>query len=195
MIGKVLSFLRKRLDDYLRAELAGDTDDPITDKVAFVEGDKMDPLSLREEAVSELLINIEEERLLRAADPYVRVQEDGKPQHKQPDLRLILHILFVGRFKQYDLAWENLAKVIEYLQSNRTFERNVYPELPIGVDRLTSELVTQTFAEQSDVWNMLKTGYHPSVLYRVRLVILHDVKPTLRDQITQPVVVNMHRAP
>jgi hypothetical protein len=194
MIGKVLSFLRKRLDDHLRAELAGGVDDPVADKVVLIDGNQLDPIGFREEAVSALLINIEEERLLRAADPYLRVQEDGKPQRQQPDLRLVLYVLFVARFKQYDSAWDHLANVIEYLQSNRIFDREGSPELPSGIDRLTLELATQSFSEQSDVWAMLKTTYHPSALYRVRLVVLRDRQPVRRDQITQPVVIDVHRA-
>jgi len=190
VIGKVLVCLRKRLDDYLRAELAQAGDDPTADKVVFLDGDKMDPISFLEGAVSELVINVEEERQLRAADPYAAVQ-DGRPQRKQPDLRLVLHVLFVARFKQYDIAWEHLAKVIEYLQTNRTFERDRYPDLPVGVDKLTFELMTQSFHEQNDIWNALRTTYLPSALYRVRLVVLRDVKPAPRDQITLPVVVKL----
>lgn len=191
MIGKVLVCLRKRLDDYLRAQLAEPGDDPAADKVVFLDGDKMDPIGFQEGAVSELVVNIEEERQLRPADPYAAVQ-DGRPQRKQPDLRLVLRVLFVARFKQYDIAWEHLAKVIEYLQTNRTFERDEYPDLPAGVDKLTFELMTQSFTEQNDVWNALRTTYLPSALYRVRLVVLRDVKPAPRDQITLPVVVNLH---
>ena len=193
MIGKVLVCLRKRLDDYLRAQLADVGDDPVADRVVFLDGDKLDPISFQDAAVSQLVINIEEERLLRAADPYTRVQDDGKPQRKQPDLRLVLYVLFVARFKQYDLAWDHLAKVIEYLQSNRTFERDGYPELPAGVDKLTFEFMTQSFTEQNDIWNALRTTYHPCALYRVRLVVLQDVKPVPRDQITQPPVIHVHR--
>ena len=191
MIGGVLSFLRKRLDDYLRAELGGGSE-PVGDKVVFVEGDKMEPLTFQEGAVSELLINVEEERVLRAADPYLRVQEDGKPQRVQPDLRLVLYLLFVAKFKQYDQAWNHVGKVIEFLQSNRVFDRQASPELPAGVDKLTVELVSQTFSEQSDVWSSLRLAYHPSVLYRVRLVLFRDVKPAARAQVTKPVVINLH---
>jgi len=192
MIGKVLVCLRKRLDDYLRAELAEPGDDPTADKLVFLDGDKMDQISFQEGAVSELVINVEEERQLRPADPYAAVQ-DGRPQRKQPDLRLVLHVLFVARFKQYDIAWEHLAKVIEYLQTHRTFERDAYPDLPAGVDKLTFELVTQSFTEQNDVWNALRTTYLPSALYRVRLVVLRDVKPAPQEQIQPPVVVNLKR--
>lgn len=193
MIGKVLVFLRKRLDDYLRAELGGAGDDPVADKVVFLDGDKMDPISFQEGAVSALLINLEEERLLRAADPYLGVQDDGKPQRKHPDLRLVLYLLFAARFKQYDMAWDHLTKVIEYLQLNPVFDPARAPDLPVGVDKLTSELMTQTFSEQNDIWNALRTTYLPSALYRVRMVVLRDAKPTLSDQITKPVVINVHR--
>jgi uncharacterized protein DUF4255 len=194
VIGRVLVYLRKQLDGYLRTQLAEPGDDPAADKVVFLDGDKMDPIGFQEGAVSELVINIEEERQLRAADPYAGVQ-NGQLQRKQPDLRLVLHILFVARFKQYDIAWEHLAKIIEYLQTNRTFERDANPDLPAGVDKLTFELVTQSFHEQNDVWNALRTTYHPSALYRIRLVVLQDVKPAPQDKITLPVVVNLKRIP
>jgi hypothetical protein len=191
VIGGVLAFLRKRLDDYLRAELGGGAE-PIADKVVFLGGDKLDPLTFTEGAVSELLVNVEEDRTLRSADPYLRVQEDGKPQRVQPDIRLVLSLLFVARFKQYDQAWDHVGKVIEYLQSNKVFDRATHADLPAGVDKLTVELLTQTFSELSDVWSTLRHSYHPSVLYRVRLVLMRDVKPAVRDQITKPTVINVH---
>ena len=200
MIGGVLVYLRKQLDGYLRAQLPEPGDDPAADKVVFLDGDKMEPISFQEGAVTELLINIEEERQLRAADPYVGIRPADPaagipvavPLHKQPDLRLVLHILFVARFKQYDIAWDHLAKILEYLQWNPAFERDAYPDLPAGVGKLTFELVTQSFHEQNDVWNALRTTYHPSALYRVRLVVLQDARPTAQTPIN-PRVFNVRR--
>lgn len=192
MIGGVLSFLRKRLDEYLRAELGGGAE-PIGDKVVFIEGDKMDPLTFPDGAVAELLMNVEEDRVLRAADPYLRKTDDGKPQRVQPDIKLSLSVLFVARFRQYDLAWDHIGKVIEYLQTNRSFDRDQASDLPAGVDKLTAELITQSFSEQSDVWSTLRHTYRPSVLYRVRVVLLRDTQPAGRDQITQPVAINTRR--
>jgi hypothetical protein len=191
MIGRTATFLRKQLDAYLRAELGG-VDDPIADKVVFLESDRAEPISFKEEAVSELLIHVGEERLLRAADPYVRVHEDGRPRRVQPDLRLVLHVLFVARFKQYDAAWEHLAKVIEYLQSHRTVDHSSNPELPAELEMLTFELISQPLSEQGTLWAMLRTSYLPSVLYRVGLVVLRDPKPVVQDQITQPLTLNIH---
>lgn len=194
MIGGVLAFLRKRLDAYLKAELTL-PDEPVADKVVFLDGDKMDPLTFQEGAVSELLVNVEEERLLRGADPYVDVQDDGKPLRVSPNLRLGLHILFVARFKQYDVGWDHLAKIVDYLRMHRGFEQEDSADLPVGVERLTVELISQSFAEQNEVWSALRAAYHPSLLYRVRLVIIRDAKPATAEQVTQPVVVRVRRMP
>jgi hypothetical protein len=174
LIADVLVFLRKHLDDHLRIAVGGSPDDPTSDRVVFIDGEHMDPLNFKLGAVTELLINVEEERILRPADLYARRSEDGTPQRGQPDLRLTLYVLFVARFKQYDTAWQHLSKIIEHLQSVRLFEAETTPELPAGVERLVLELVTLRFAEQNEIWGALRTTHHPSVLYRVKLLRLRD---------------------
>ena len=36
------------------------------------------------------------------------------------------------------------------------------------------ELTTLPFAEQNEVWSALRTTYHPSVLYKVKMVVFKD---------------------
>lgn len=194
VIGRTLSFVRGQLDAYLRAELASGADDPVADMVTFIDGDKLDPLGFKEESVGVMLISVEEERQLRAADPYLRPQEDGRLLRGQPDLRMILHVLFVARFKQYDSAWDHLTRVIEFLQSNRRIERDSQPALPPRIERLTFELMAQSFADLSNVWNALRSSYLPSVLYRVGLVVLRDLKAVAQDRITKPAIVRVRSA-
>lgn len=184
MIGEVLVFLRKHVDAYLRVEMGGAVDDGASDVVVFVDGDKFEPLSFQLGAVSLLLINVEEERVLRNADPYVRVT-DGVAERVQPDIRLILYVLYVARFKQYDAAWDHLSKIIEQFQTERVIERETTPTLPTGVEKLVFELVTQNFAEQNEVWNALRVTHHPSILYRVKLVAFRDRKPTTLTPVSE----------
>lgn len=176
MIADVLVFLRKHLDDHLRIAVGGSPDDPIGDRVVFIDGEHMDPLSFKLGAVTQLLINVEEERVLRPADLYSRRSQDGTPQRGQPDLRLTLYVLFVARFKQYDAAWQHLSKIIEHFQTIRLFESQTSPELPAGVEKLVFELVTLRFAEQNEIWGALRTTLHPAVLYRVKLLRLRDAQ-------------------
>ena len=189
MIGQALIFLRSQLDAYVRAEMEGGIEEPAADKVAFIDGDQMDPPAFKEEAVSQIVVNVREERQLRAADPYLRKLEDGRPGRAQPDIRLDLHVLFVARFKQYDSAWEHLGKVLEFMQSNRRIDRTSHPTLPKPFEQLTVELISLELHEQDNVWNALRTSYMPSLLYRVRLVVMRDVKVTASPQLTQPVQI------
>lgn len=188
MIGDALVFLRKHLDDHLRVELGVTPDDPAGDKVVFLDGDKIEPITFKLGAVSELLINVEEERVLRQPDLYARVTEDGIPHRVQPDIRLILYVLFVARFKQYESGWEHLSKIIEHFQTNRVFDPETSPDLPAGIEKLVIELVTLDFAGQNEVWNALRTTYHPSILYRVKVIALRDRKPKVLPQVSEPVI-------
>lgn len=174
MIAEVLVFLRRHLDERLRVELGGSQDDAAGDRVVFVDGDKMDPMVFQLGAVTALLINLEEERTLRSADLHVRQAEDGSRQRAQPEIRLVLYMLFVARFKQYDAAWAHLSKIVEHFQSLPVLDPASAPELPAGVERLVMELVTLDFARQNEVWNALRTTHHPSVLYRVKLLAYRD---------------------
>ena len=67
MIGDVLVFLKNHLNAFLKADSDGQGSEPSGDRVVFVDGDKMDPITFKLGAVSALLINIEEERVLRAS--------------------------------------------------------------------------------------------------------------------------------
>lgn len=195
MIGKVLAFLRSHLDTYLRAELEGTPDAPSGDKVVFIEGDQLEPLSFKLGAVSELLINVEEERVMRPADLYSRRNDAGEPQGIQPDIRLTLYVLFVARFKRYDAAWEHLSKIIEHFQTLRVFEQEDMPSLAPDVERLVLELVTLSFAEQNEVWNALRITHHPSILYRVRLLAFRDRAPKSKPLVTERTVETVRKAP
>jgi hypothetical protein len=194
MLGDVLVFLRRHLDEYLRAELGETPDDPSGDKVVFVDGDKFEPISFKLGAVSEVLINVEEERVLRQPDLYSRTAEDGSTLRVQPDIRLILYVLFVARFKQYEASWQHLSKIIEHLQTHRVFEPESSPDLPAGIEKLVIELVTLNFAEQNEVWNALRVTHHPSLLYRVRMVAMRDRKPRVPVQVDEP-RVDIRRIP
>ncbi len=178
MISNALTFLKDLLNEHLCAQ-SGQTLGEAEDKVVFIDGENLDPISFKLGAVTCLLINIEEEKLLRAADPYLRVTADGTRVRVQPDIRMNLHVLFVARFKQYEKGLSYLSKILEYFQTNRVLDHQNSPALSDDIDRLTMELTTLAFAEQNEIWNALRTTYHPSVLYKVRMLVLQeDVAPT-----------------
>jgi len=179
MIDQALVFLKNQLNTWLKSEALLVADDTIAeqDAVVFVDGDKMDPLTFTSGAVSVLLVNIQQETTMRRAEPYRRVAPDGAPLRVNREIRLDLSVLFVARFKQYDAGLKILSGIVQFFQQNPAFDRDSSANLPEGIERLLVEQVSLPFAEQNEVWNALRTTYHPSVLYRVRTLIFADRLP------------------
>lgn len=169
MIGDALVFIRNRLNAHF--ESGTDSQEPLENQVVFLEGEKTDSLTFKLGAVSMLLINIEEERIQRAADPYTRTAPDGTRQTVLPDIRLNLYVLFVAHYKQYEISLSRLSQVIRYLQAHRVIQHHDAPELNEEIEKLVIELVTLPFSEQNEVWNALRVPYQPSVLYRVKMLV------------------------
>lgn len=174
MIGRVLALLKQQLNSHLQASTGWTPAESTEDRVVFIDGEKMDPLSFKLEAVSLLLINVEEENTLRSPDPYSKVLPDGSRRAVQPAVRLNLYVLFVARFKQYEKGLNYLSLIIQFFQNHRVFNHGNAPGLDQGIEQLSIELVTLPFGEQNEIWNALRTTYHPSVLYKVRMLTFAD---------------------
>jgi len=173
MISKALVFLKNQLNAHLNVK-SGTLHGTAEEVVVFVDDDKMDPINFKVQAVSALLINIEEEKTLRDPDRYACRSTDGDPQKTQPDIRLNLYVLFAVRFKQYEDGLSNLSLIIRYFQQHRVFNHQNAPELSDDIEQLVMELITLPLPEQNDLWNALRTTYHPSVLYKVKMVVIRD---------------------
>lgn len=186
MISKALVFLKDHLNSDLNRGLG--PDDIQTSIVEFVNGAMMDPISFKQGAVSALLINIEEEQSLRAPDRYRRVPASGVPQRVHPEIRLNLYVLFVAHFSEYEDSLRYLSRIIAYFQNHRVLNQYNAPELSEEFEQLVIELVTLPFAAQNEVWNALRTTYHPSVLYKVGLVVFRDPDGVDSPAITEAIV-------
>lgn len=185
MIHDVLIFLRQLLNAYLQTQAGGSLDDSGEDKVVFLDGEQMDPVAFKLGAVSVLLMNMQEESTLRAPDLYSRVLPNGARLHVQPEIKLNLYVLFVARFKQYEDALRYLSLIIHYFQGHRVLTQQNAPGLSDDIEQLIMELHTLSFAEQNEVWNALRTTYHPSVLYKVKMVVFRDAEALEAPAVTE----------
>jgi hypothetical protein len=99
VIDQAMLLLRNTLNAHLTLAVPRQ-DASAEDAVVFLDGDNTDPISFKIGAVTMLLINVEQEPILRAANPYQRTGSDGTPYRSRPDIRLNLRVLFVARFKR-----------------------------------------------------------------------------------------------
>jgi Pvc16 N-terminal domain len=166
--------LKDHLNASLNAQSGWTPADPSEDKVVFVDGEVADPMSFKLGAVSLLLVNLEEEKMLRAADPYRRVADDGSSRRIRPDLGLSLYVLFVARFKQYEQSLAHLSRVVTHFQVHRVLDQQSAPGLGERIESLVVELVTLPLSAQNELWGALRAPYHPSALYKVKMVVYRD---------------------
>ena len=174
MIDQVFLFLKDRLNDHLNANSGWSPTESLPESVVFLDGEFMDPITFKLGAVSEVMISVEEETTMRPPDLYRRSLPDGTSLSVMPQIRLNLYVLFVARFKQYEQSLQFLSLIVQYFQNHRVFDRQNAPELDPRIEKLILELVTLPFAEQNEIWNALRTTYHPSVLYRVKMLVVQD---------------------
>jgi len=161
--------LKNSLNAYLK--MGATANDPQEDQVVFLTGQASDSLSFKLGAVSLLLVNLEQENVLRAPNLYQRTLADGTVQNVQPEIRLNLYALFVANYQQYEDSLRNLSQIIQYFQNHRLFTQQNAPDLNENIQQLVIELITQSFAEQNEVWGALRSHYHPSALYKVKMVV------------------------
>ena len=181
MIDDVTLFLKNQLNEYLNAQSGWGPGDPGEERVTLLDGDTMEPVIFNPGAITTLLINLEQENVLRPPELFRRTSADGTSFAVQPEIRLNLFILFVARFKVYQQGLRALSLIIRYFQNHRVLDSENAPSLPAGIEQLIVELVTLPFREQNEVWNALRATYHPSVLYKVSLVVFRD-----EDEIAAP---------
>jgi hypothetical protein len=189
MIDQALIFLKHQLNTYFK--IGHSADSSMEDQVVFLDGQAMEQLKFKLGAISLLLINLEEEHVLRMPDPYVRTTANGTLQRVHPDIRLNMMVLFVAHYKQYEDSLQALGRVIRYFQTHRVFEPQNAPELTDSIEKLVIELVTLPFSAQNEVWNSLRVTYHPSVLYKVKMIVFQDEEPVPSPEISQIIVQRM----
>jgi hypothetical protein len=187
LIGSALTYLRDKVNTHLQD---GETDSgqPL---VVFIEGDKIDPLNIQSGRVNILVVNIEEERELRGANPYY----DELSQRINPNIPLTISALFIARFNDYPTSWNYLTDIIRFFQSHPVLERadnqaQSSNNMPEGIESLRCEMISLNFQQQNEVWGALRITQHPALLYKIKLITLRDPHPQSSEK-TKNVIVKL----
>lgn len=185
MIHEVFGLLKDQLNAYLQIRSGVSSGAPVDNKVDFIESTEGTVFPANK--ISMLLVNIQEETTLRPPDLYAAISADGTRRKVQPEIRLDLYVLFVAGFTKstYQEGLKNLSLVIQYFQNHRVLDHHNTPGLHESIEQLILELVTLPLSQQNEVWNALRTAYHPSVMYRVKMVVFRDDEATTAPEIRE----------
>lgn len=134
--------------------------------------------AVKEDHVGAALVNVEEERTLRSQRPKT-VFANGRQMVLEPALKLNLHVLFAASFQRYDHALHYLSHVLTFFQAHSSFTQDRYPDLDPRIERLTVELLSLGYEQLNQLWAFIGGKHLPSAVYRVRMVILQDLEPTV----------------
>ena len=169
MIHEVLGVFKDHLNAYVKLKA-----DVREDMVEFIDGSDQNPIVLPLNKITPLIVNIQEDRVMRENDYYLPKNRNGLAVEKNPEIRIRMIVLFIARFKVYDQGLRFLSLIIQFFQANRLITRDVAPELPVALDRVFVEILNLPVKEQNEIWNSLHTSYVPSVAFDVGMIRFAD---------------------
>ena len=173
MLTSTLTLLRDEIKEFLT---------PIFTKSSFevkvrklVGSDGKTAPNKEQHEVALTLMNIQEERNMHRS----RTSDPGQPYC------LNLMLLFSIHERAGDTLSEEahleammlLDGVLQFFQQNSHFTTHSHPNLPEGIQHLQFMLASEDLRENSYIWTMTGAKHTPSVLYRVRSVMVGQQRP------------------
>lgn len=194
MIDEVLTYLVAQLNGKLNS--SGSSDQVVVLPMTA----PSDSVSFADNQVTLLLLRIEEERIMRQDDPWLRQKIEQIPNNNgeettiktvkrmAPPIFLHLYVLLVSRNANYATAMERLSNIIRFFQARRVFDETS-PQWPFSdeLPELRVELHSPTFTTLNEIWSMLKSPLHPCVMYRLTLTLLEDAEPDIPEPLVATV--------
>ena len=173
MIDVALDFLCKQLDEYLRLKIDPGVNTPFVQlsNIAWHDSEPANESDASNAFIS--LINIEEDRISKSPDNFVRNINSGVT-YKNPKIFLNLYLLFSVNLSSYTESLKRLSFIIQFFQYQNVFTPSSNPTLPSGIDELILDLYTLSFQDLNNLWGIMGSKYLPSVMYKMRLIIIDE---------------------
>lgn len=184
MIRKALESIRGELNLYLDpANLPAAADDVVLlANIAHAESAK-----LPDDKVLMSLINIEEEFTLKNGSFYKKTDSTTILKHN-PTVHLNMYVLFainaINETKYFN-ALIYVSKIIAFFQRKPVFISANTPNLDPKIEKLIVELFSPNFEQLNHLWGMLGGKSMPSVMYKVRMVMIEDTQTEPSSVITE----------
>lgn len=174
MIDQVLKFLASQMDSYLQQQQNNNSQNVILGNVSQI-GTGEDNGSLNNHLIISL-VNIEEDRISRPVNNYVRLNQLSTPQviYRNPPVFLNLEILFTANYSDYPSALLYLSYVIKFFQYKNVFTTLNSPDIPPSVNEIIFDLKTLSLQDLNNLWGILGSKYIPSVMYKARLLSISE---------------------
>jgi hypothetical protein len=174
MLDLALEFIRDELNGFITARTGSPVDTVVLSRFPGTGGATY---GFDEDKLGMTVINLEEERTARTQLP-THAYVNGQHVVREPDVKINVHTLIGANYKQYDEALKFISLVILFFQSHPSFTPTEYPAMDPSIERLVVELQSPTYEQLNQIWGFVGTKQLPSVIYRIRMVVLQDTEPS-----------------
>lgn len=174
MLEESLNFIVDQVNEYIALKAAGDTTRVELNSLVDQKGD----VQVGDDKVACTLVSLEEERIAKSQIAYEVI--NGVSTKKNPPLKFNLYILFAANPKistsntNYGEGLKLISHIISFFQGKNVFTKTNSPSLPDRIEKLIMEVYSMPIEQQNYLWGALGAKYLPSVLYRVRLIVMDD---------------------
>lgn len=168
MIDQAVNFLKSELNTYL----AGKTGESENVEITALIDSNGSAVNLSNK-VGATLVNVEEERMFRSQAPQI-INNGGTFTMVNPELKLNLYLLFTAHNSIHKEALTLLSYVVQCFQVRNSFDNQRSPQLGESIEKLMVDLYSLNFEQQNQLWASLGAKYLPSVLYKVRMLIINE---------------------
>ena len=170
MINKTLTYIKGYLSDKLKADEWSVELGPIPKEGQPVSRD-----------ILITLLHIEEERDAKSQGLHYHYHKNDSGKTvavtgQNPEIKLNLYILISSQKEQYETALKQISQVIGIFQVKNVFEKeDINKE---GLESLILDLYPLTFEQNNSLWQTLGATMMPSVMYKVRTIVIQEGKET-----------------
>lgn len=189
MLDIALKFLTSELNTYLSTQMTSTPEEVVRMSKLVDDAGKY----AFENSIAAAIINIEEDRIFKSQTPD-HIYTNGQHIVLEPELKLNLHVIFAANFdvKNYDQALKYISYVLTFFQSHPAFTSEEYPALTPSIEKLTVELQSLSYEQLNQVWAFIGAKQLPSVIYKVRMVSLQAMVPTVIQSPITKINTNLH---
>jgi len=166
MIETVLTFLKQEVNQYLTDKASAGVNTVELTQIVNEAG----IYAFDDNKIALSLIQIEEETVFKSQGTTIRM-ENAFDVHLQPDIKINLYVVFAAKYSTYSESLKQLSNIILYFQSHSFFRNAEFPGLG-HIERVSAELYSMSFEQLNQVWAYLGAKYLPSVVYKLRMVVI-----------------------
>jgi Pvc16 N-terminal domain len=171
MIDKAMNFIVGEINHLLSNRFQSNESLAVLSSIANPDG-TLPPLIENKIVLS--LINVEREPSANGSSWPMRSGPEGHGR-VNPPLGVNLLVLVTASFSSnYGEALKMLSNVMGFFQGKPSFNAQNSAAFPSSMEKLSLELVNLSIHEINNVWSILGAKYMPSIVYKVRMLVVQE---------------------